>query len=67
VYSSASGGRRVQQCLHSVPENLHADADEEKRGEPQNDAHAAFADNGSETIGETVAKKNAQRRRALSR
>src|SRR2546426_6767391 len=51
----------MKQGLDTIPQNLNADAHEEKGREPQDDAHAAFADDCGETIGKTVTKKNAQR------
>src|SRR2546427_180080 len=51
----------MKQGLDTIPQNLDADAHEEKGREPQDDAHAAFADDCGETIGKTVTKKNAQR------
>jgi len=40
----------------SVPKNLDADANEEKGRKAQNNAHAAFADDGGEAVRESVAK-----------
>src|SRR6266481_3758570 len=58
---STSYGKGAQQRAGPIPKNLDADANEEKRREPQDDAHTAFADDRGKPIGKTVAKKNAQR------
>src|SRR6266700_2917126 len=56
-----SSWQGTKQSAHAIPQNLDADANEEKGREPQNDAHPVFSDNRGETIGEAVAKINAQR------
>jgi hypothetical protein len=50
--------KRFQQGARAIPKNLNADANEEKGRKAQNDAHPAFADDGGEAIGESVAKKD---------
>lgn len=49
----------TQEGAGAIPENLHANANEEKRREAQNDVHAGGADEHGETVGETVAEKDA--------
>src|SRR5260370_19000935 len=58
---STSYGKRAQQRAGPIPKNLDADANKEKRREPQDDAHTAFADDRGKSIGKTVTTKNAQR------
>src|SRR5690348_15986241 len=48
------------QSVYAVPKDLDTDTNEQERGEPQNNAHAAFADDRGETVGETVANINTQ-------
>src|SRR5437899_6139751 len=40
----------------SIPKNLDANANEQKGRKPQNNAHAAFADDGGEAVRESIAK-----------
>src|SRR5260370_19195558 len=58
---SRSYGKRAQKRAGSIPKNLDADANKEKRREPQDDTHTAFADDRGKPVGKTVTKKNAQR------
>src|SRR4029077_12804459 len=58
--SSRSYGERTQQRPGSIPKNLDANANQEEGREPQDDAHAGFADERGEVIGEAVAKINAR-------
>src|SRR5260370_14187769 len=51
-----TGRKRFQQGARAIPKNLDADANEKKGRKPQNDTHAAFADDGGEAIRESVAK-----------
>src|SRR5260370_41061366 len=60
---AVSGPGSVQgtkQSTRAVPKDLNADANEKKRRKPQDYTHAAFADDGGEAIGETVANIDAQ-------
>src|SRR4029077_6723431 len=41
------------------PKYLHADTDEKKGGEPQNNAHSALTDESSEPVCKSVANENA--------
>jgi hypothetical protein len=50
---------RAQQGARSIPKNLHTNADEEKGGKPQDDAHPAFPYDRRELMSEAVAKVNA--------
>jgi len=59
---SPSGcGQRTKQGARAVPKDLDADANEKEGRKAQDDAHAAFADGGGETICESVASVNAHR------
>ncbi len=49
----------TKQSTRAVPKDLNADANEKKRRKPQDYTHAAFADDGGEAIGETVANIDA--------
>jgi len=53
---------RIQKNLEkgnrAIPEDLHADANEQKRREAKNDVHARLAENGRKAVGETVAEIN---------
>ncbi len=59
--SSRCGGDRPQKGVNAIPQNLDANANEEEGREPQDNTHPAFADDCGETVGETVAKIDAQR------
>lgn len=43
----------------AIPHNLHANTNQEKRREPQDDAHAALAHGGGQAVGKAVANINA--------
>src|ERR1700720_3892733 len=57
--SSPDSRQSKKQGLYAVPKNLDTDANEEKRREPQDDAHPGIADDRGEAMGEAVAKINA--------
>src|SRR5215472_163937 len=51
---------RMHERAYTVPHDLHADAEQKKRGEPQDDAHAAFSNRCSETISKAITNINAR-------
>src|ERR1700751_2080773 len=55
---SVRDSERAHQHAGAIPHDLHANADQEKRAEPQHDAHAAFTNHGSQAVGKAVANIN---------
>src|SRR6516162_1876154 len=51
-------GERAHQRAGAIPHDLHANANQQKGAEPQHDAHAAFTNHGSQTVGKGVANIN---------
>jgi len=51
------------QCAHqradAIPHDLDANANQKKRGQTQDDAHAGFAHHGRQAVGETITNINA--------
>src|SRR5262249_4285563 len=44
-----------------IPEDLHADTNQQKRGKPKNYVHARLAEDGGQAVGEAVAKIDCKR------
>src|SRR5271170_4928442 len=53
-------GQRFQQRRKAVPDNLNANADQQKRGKAHDDAHGSGAENFREAVGKGVADVNAR-------
>ncbi len=56
-----SGWQRLQQRFHSIPQNLHPNADQQERRQPHHDHHPVLSQNRRKPVRVSVAKENRQR------